>query len=652
VIVDAQWLTVFLLKATAVLLAGALAAAALRSAAAGTRHLVWLATLAGVLMMPALGHGPLRLEVLPSWPFGFAEGSGARVGEGTPPGPVAAPDSTATAPEPMPGIELSRSNPARPARPRLFSSGTAGLALWAGGATLLLGRLLSGSLAARRIVRSARAVENPGWTRLLHELADRLDLAEAPALLVSERTSMPFAYGALSPGIVLPSGAEEWSEDRRRVVLLHELAHVRRRDLAGHQLGRLACAVYWFHPLVWTAARRLRAESERACDDCVLDCGARASDYAGHLLDLLGGARAQAAPAPTLPMARGKEFEGRLLAILDPARRRSPARGEAAVLLAGLGVIYVAVAAAAPSPATPEPPARVLSAAPVSKAAPTPSAPEGKGRPRVASRTRAPEARAPEEVVPATETEPTEASPEAEPEADRDRRGLLIRVLRSDPEASVRRSAAWALAEGGRGDEVGVLVAALRGDDDAGVREMAAWALSDARNEDATAAVALALERDASPDVRATAAWALSHRRATDKALLAAVRDTAAEVREAALWALGNQGLASAPPEVTAALQDGTARVRLVAAWALGQILDPATAPALQAAFTKEEDATARQAMFRALAFLGERSPELLNRALSSKDPEIRSRAARLLAGGGPGIWPWPWPWPQPRPMP
>jgi hypothetical protein len=56
--------------------------------------------------------------------------------------------------------------------------------------------------------------------------------------------------------------------------------------------------------------------------------------------------------------------------------------------------------------------------------------------------------------------------------------------------------------------------------------------------------------------------------------------------------------------------------------------------------------------MFRALAFLGDRSPEMLDRAAAAKDPEIRSRAVLMLGGMGPGIWPWPWPWPRPRPMP
>src|SRR6185369_11976505 len=175
-------------------------------------------------------------------------------------------------------------------------------------------------------------------------------LDEVPRLLSSPLVEMPFACGVVQPTIVLPASAEAWSDSRRRAVLFHELAHVKRRDLVGHTLGRVACALYWFHPLVWTAARRLRAESERACDDLVLSCGARASDYADHLLDILTAARGLGAPATVLPMARAKEFEGRLLAILDPGRkRREPGRRQSAALLAGLAAIFLVVAAAAPA---------------------------------------------------------------------------------------------------------------------------------------------------------------------------------------------------------------------------------------------------------------------------------------------------------------
>src|SRR6478735_5598751 len=162
---------------------------------------------------------------------------------------------------------------------------------------------------------------------------------------------MPFACGVFNPTIVLPAECDDWSLDRRRAVLLHELAHVRRHDLVGHTLGRLACALYWFHPLVWTAAKQLRSESERACDDLALTCGARAADYAEHLLDIVTSVRGDATPSVALAMARRKEFEGRMLAILDPdLRHSSPSRKQSAALIGSLALIAIIVGAAAPAP--------------------------------------------------------------------------------------------------------------------------------------------------------------------------------------------------------------------------------------------------------------------------------------------------------------
>ena len=222
--------------------------------------------------------------------------------------------------------------------------------VWAGVALSFLTWLGFGALQVRRIVRTATELTSPDWTMPLCEVADRLDLEQPPRLVVTDRIEMAFACRALAPTIVLPAASANWNDDRRRAVLFHELAHIKRHDLVSHTLGRVACALYWFHPLVWTAARNLRNESEKACDDLVLSCGARASDYAQHLLDMVTSVRNHGAPALGIPMARKKEFEGRMLAILDPAiRRAAPGRVQAGMVIASLSVLSLTIAAVAPA---------------------------------------------------------------------------------------------------------------------------------------------------------------------------------------------------------------------------------------------------------------------------------------------------------------
>ena len=109
-----------------------------------------------------------------------------------------------------------------------------------------------------------------------------------------------------------------------RVVLLHELAHIRRRDCLVHCLAQAALALHWCNPMMWMALARLRAERERACDDLVLVAGTRGSDYAEHLLDIARQFRRQRMGVAAVAMARPSELEGRLLAILDPLRSRRP----------------------------------------------------------------------------------------------------------------------------------------------------------------------------------------------------------------------------------------------------------------------------------------------------------------------------------------
>ena len=294
-------LVLLLIKATLILVAALGITLAMQRASAGARHLVWLVTLGALVLIPVLtAWGPLRLEILPA-----REAATRSVGPAvtaTPSPSVATvtlgdgtihimnsqaastPDASVVPPSAMNEAGIVT-------RLRDASVWSIALTLWAAVALAIMLSLTWSALVVRRLVRRSEPLDDQSWLTPLYEVSDRLGLDEPPQLLMSRDAKMPFACGLATPTIVLPAECEQWSQERRLAVLLHELAHVRRRDLMGHTLGRLVCAVYWFHPLVWTAARQLRAESERACDDLALACGTRATDYAEHLLDIVTSVR-------------------------------------------------------------------------------------------------------------------------------------------------------------------------------------------------------------------------------------------------------------------------------------------------------------------------------------------------------------------------
>jgi bla regulator protein blaR1 len=156
---------------------------------------------------------------------------------------------------------------------------------------------------------------------------------------------MPMAVGTRRPSILIPAEADEWSDDRRRAVVLHELAHVARHDCLVQTLAAIACAIYWVHPGVWWVARRLRIERELACDDRVLSAGAAANDYAGHLLEIAYALKSDIAPALAVTMAAPHQLESRLRALLDDGRPRKPPQLRSRVAAAAvLGLTVVTLA--------------------------------------------------------------------------------------------------------------------------------------------------------------------------------------------------------------------------------------------------------------------------------------------------------------------
>jgi HEAT repeat protein len=230
---------------------------------------------------------------------------------------------------------------------------------------------------------------------------------------------------------------------------------------------------------------------------------------------------------------------------------------------------------------------------------------------------------------------------------------LLISILRSDSSASLRKVAAWGLEQFHDEDPVrGALATAVRHDSDAEVREMAAWALEGVEGDNVATALSDAVREDHDPSVRATAAWSLASdcKSISVPLFVTALHDADSKVRASAAWALGQCDLEHAPSELGALLSDPEQRVRKMAIWALFNIKDPSTEPAIEKALQSETDGDLRRDMVRAIAAMGERSPEAVERLLDSKDPSTRELAVHALAGDH--LFVWPMPWPRPRPTP
>ncbi|HYN82611.1 MAG TPA: M56 family metallopeptidase [Gemmatimonadaceae bacterium] len=353
------FVAMIVVKATVVLAIGAVAAVLARHAGAAVRHAIVALTLAAALGLP------LGMVAAPAWRVGILPPFTARQDGPGKPAPdsrvssatVSPPASTATTSELTRSstITISSSSPAVIALSSTTLSRVADFWIpiaWLVGLLSVLGWMIVGRIGLRRVAGTATALETTDWRMLMDEERERAGVDGPVAVLSSTHVSTPLAWGTRSPIILLPAESSEWPREHRAVVLRHELAHIARADALTQMLAGVTCAVYWFHPLVWVAARKLRAEQERACDERVLSSGTPPAEYAAHLLEVARSARALGAHGlVSLAMARPSQLEGRLLAVLNPSSRRhriSPAARIAGIT--GAFLVFVALSAFTPMP--------------------------------------------------------------------------------------------------------------------------------------------------------------------------------------------------------------------------------------------------------------------------------------------------------------
>lgn len=340
-----SWIGVCALEAAVLLAASWLGAALLRRGSAAARHQLWTLGVVGALLLPLLSLAlPARSSPSAARWSSPSESSTSPI--------IAAPT--------LDGAVRLTAAPATGAAPTWLALG------WALGAAVVGFRVVRGHVAARRLARSATPDVAAPWAAALADAASSVGQRRPVELRRSAAIASPMTVGVLRPRVLLPAAADGWSAARVQAVLVHELAHVRRRDPLVQLAAQLGCALYWWNPLAWLAAARLRLEREHACDDRVLDAGIRPSSYAA---DLVAIARtmgpAALAPAGALGIVDRSSTEARLFRILDATTPRRPPGLRFRFAARGLALAgAVGLACTSPPPASPTVRAAVASTTP------------------------------------------------------------------------------------------------------------------------------------------------------------------------------------------------------------------------------------------------------------------------------------------------
>jgi beta-lactamase regulating signal transducer with metallopeptidase domain len=275
------------IKGTLALLATGAAVAALHRASAATRHAVWTMGMSSALALPGLS------RVLPGWNVALIPAGGAK-----------------------PAVAEVAMDPTG------VGAGALLALAWAVGAAVVIASIALGRIRIWWIARASAALDHGEIPALATTLCGEMGISRRVAIRLCPDRVMPMVWGIARPVVLLPMEAAGWPAELKRDVLLHELAHVQRHDYLNQLVSRLACAVHWFNPLVWMAARRLRAEREQACDDHVLRTGASACDYAEHLLAVARCLRPAGRGTLGVAMACRSAFGERVAALLDAGRAR------------------------------------------------------------------------------------------------------------------------------------------------------------------------------------------------------------------------------------------------------------------------------------------------------------------------------------------
>jgi TonB family protein len=315
------------LKVSALLVLALAATSCMRRQSAGARHWILTASIGCAVLLPAIAlispawHLPMTSVRLPASASSVHAAFSSR-------GERLVIDSQPSSAPHVP-------SPEQPSTGRSTFRLLAGA--WITGVALNIILVVAALTRLASIRSKARPLGHGRWSANLANLAAPIGIGRRIELLETDHPGLLITWGVLRPKVMIPAAARNWSDQRMRVVLAHELAHIRRADWAIEMMALLLRSLHWFNPLVWIACRRLRQESERACDDAVLNGGIERGEYVTHLVDLAHAFSAERRGLPGLPapaVVAASNLERRVTAMLNERLNRNPLTRSARLLSA------------------------------------------------------------------------------------------------------------------------------------------------------------------------------------------------------------------------------------------------------------------------------------------------------------------------------
>jgi len=301
-------------------LAVALATFALRNRSAHVRYLLWLIVLAKALVPPLYSvplavlpeeQPPMVLSIPPVVERGAAE---YRIPE-----PAVTESPRRVAPELQ-----AVSSPVVPMKPAQYET-RAWLAIgWLVGAAALAFYYLANALRTQLWLQKRRKALPGESARDIENFFTTHGVRSVPRIWLLERINQPFVWGLVRGSIYLPAKLLDGKNVKFQPSLLgHELSHVIRLDAMVNSLQVVAQTVFWFHPFVWWANAKIRAEREKCCDEMTIArLNAPPEEYSEAIVETLATKYEQARPIPSLAVAgQVKNIEERIKTMLKPGKK-------------------------------------------------------------------------------------------------------------------------------------------------------------------------------------------------------------------------------------------------------------------------------------------------------------------------------------------